>query len=163
MPTLRLQPCRQSESRQVGMIPLFTTSHVSRITCHLPHIMFFVVFFLQICGASRWRVCYQRGLTRLVFSWTRNIFVVFTLLYRRYRLLYIAIYYRRQKLDFTDDICSVWRKGLENTSLHSVRDTLLYSVKDTSLHSVKCLSLHSFRDTLLYSVKYTLLHSVKGI
>ena len=29
--------------------------------------LFFVCFFLQIGEASQWRVCYQRGLPRLVF------------------------------------------------------------------------------------------------
>ena len=29
--------------------------------------LFLVSFFLQSVGASRWRVCYQRGLPRLVF------------------------------------------------------------------------------------------------
>ena len=56
------------------------TCHVSPVTCH-----FFITFFYdkkrkkkkvvyptkiigQSGGASRWRVCYQRGLPRLVFS-----------------------------------------------------------------------------------------------
>ena len=36
--------------------------YVSRVTC-----IFIFYFFLQIGGASRWSVCYQRGLPRLVF------------------------------------------------------------------------------------------------
>ena len=52
------------------------TCHVSRVTCHLSHVIFLFyiyIFFLrkkigQSGGASRWRVCYQRGLPRLVFK-----------------------------------------------------------------------------------------------
>ena len=38
--------------------------HMSRVTCHMWRFFFF--FFWQSGGASRWRVCYQRGLPRLV-------------------------------------------------------------------------------------------------
>ena len=38
------------------------TYHMSHDTCHVPS----VTFFLQGGGASRGRVCYQRGLPRLV-------------------------------------------------------------------------------------------------
>ena len=54
------------------------TCHVSPVTCHMSHVNFF--FYIkktqkkipsekigQSGGASRWRVCYQRGLPRLVF------------------------------------------------------------------------------------------------
>ena len=40
------------------------TCHVSRVTCHI----ILIFFFLQIGKASRWRVCLQRGLPRLVFK-----------------------------------------------------------------------------------------------
>ena len=51
------------------------TSHMSRVTCHLSHVIFFfyiLIFFYvkkngQSGGASRWRVCYQRGLPHLVY------------------------------------------------------------------------------------------------
>ena len=44
---------------------------MSHITCHI--FIFFLFFFHvkkigQGGGASRWRVCYQRGLPRLVFA-----------------------------------------------------------------------------------------------
>ena len=39
--------------------------HVSGVTCHIFFLFFY--FFLQIGWASLWRVCYQRGLPRLVF------------------------------------------------------------------------------------------------
>ena len=39
------------------------TYQVSHVTCH----MSFVHFFLQSGRVSLWRVCYQRGLPRLVF------------------------------------------------------------------------------------------------
>ena len=45
------------------------TCHVSRVTCHLP----FYFSFKKMekgGGASRWRVCYQRGLPRLVSGQT---------------------------------------------------------------------------------------------
>ena len=50
------------------------TCHVSHVTCYLSHVNVFFVclfFFLQqkfgkSGGASRGRVCYQRGLPRLV-------------------------------------------------------------------------------------------------
>ena len=38
--------------------------HMSCVTCHLSHIT--SSFFGQRVGASQWRVCYQRGLPRLV-------------------------------------------------------------------------------------------------
>ena len=42
--------------------------HVSGVTCQVLHVIFFLYlfFFLQSGGASWWRVCYQRGLPRLV-------------------------------------------------------------------------------------------------
>ena len=49
------------------------TCHVSHVTCHMSHIMchmsyfFFIFFFGQSGEAYQWRVCYQRGLPRLVF------------------------------------------------------------------------------------------------
>ena len=77
----------------MGECSSYTMCHVSRVTCHLSrvtcqNIFFFLHFFLkeeekkeqdkkkkktcilkkigQSGGASRWRVCYQRGLPRLV-------------------------------------------------------------------------------------------------
>ena len=45
------------------------TCHMSRVTCHVSHvILFFFFFFRQSGEAYRWRVCYQRGLPRLVFK-----------------------------------------------------------------------------------------------
>ena len=50
---------------------MFTPNHRSHVRCHVCGVMFcfFWVFFwvfLQSGGDSRWRVCYQRGLPRLV-------------------------------------------------------------------------------------------------
>ena len=47
--------------------------HVSRqmshVTCHVSHITIIIIFFFAQSGeAYRWRVCYQRGLPRLVSS-----------------------------------------------------------------------------------------------
>ena len=46
------------------------TCHVSPVTCHLSHVRFFFILKKTLLsgGASRWRVCYQRGLPRLVLS-----------------------------------------------------------------------------------------------
>ena len=46
------------------------TCHISRVTCHVSGVTchFFLFLFLQSGGASWWRVCYQRGLLRLVFN-----------------------------------------------------------------------------------------------
>ena len=43
--------------------------HVSCVTCHVSQFfsLFFYFFFGQCGEAYRWRVCYQRGLPRLVF------------------------------------------------------------------------------------------------
>ena len=48
------------------------TCHVSRVTCHI----FFSFFFRQSGEAYRWRVCYQRGLPRLVLVESKNIFLL---------------------------------------------------------------------------------------
>ena len=71
------------------------TCHVSYIICHVSHVMcrvslvmchvscvtcnyyYYIFFFLQIGGASQWRVCYQRGLPRLVKFWIRKKIVSF--------------------------------------------------------------------------------------
>ena len=44
--------------------------HMSRVTCHMSQ-FFFYFFFGQSGEAYRWRVCYQRGLPRLVFMINR--------------------------------------------------------------------------------------------
>ena len=43
--------------------------HVSRVTCHVSHvfIFLFLIFLGQSGEAYPWRVCYQRGLPRLVY------------------------------------------------------------------------------------------------
>ena len=53
------------------------TCHVSYVICHMSHVMgrvshvmcqvIIIFFFLQSGEVSRWRVCYQRDLPRLVF------------------------------------------------------------------------------------------------
>ena len=46
------------------------TCHVSRLTCHMSHVTFisiYIYFFCRQSGeTSRWRVCFQWGLPRLV-------------------------------------------------------------------------------------------------
>ena len=52
------------------------TCHVSCGTCHMWHVFFLYIIFLCVCVQSgqcvQWRVCYQRGLLRLV-SWESAI------------------------------------------------------------------------------------------
>ena len=54
--------------------------HVSRVTCHMSkkklHFFFLRKKNGQSGGASRWRVCYQRGLPRLVYLLTNSITVL---------------------------------------------------------------------------------------
>ena len=47
---------------------------MSRVTCHMSQFKFFylIFFFGQSGEAQRWRVCYQRGLPRLVFQLISN-------------------------------------------------------------------------------------------
>ena len=45
------------------------TFYVSHVKCHVSHVMCYmsiIIFFLQSDEAYWWRVCYQRGLPRLV-------------------------------------------------------------------------------------------------
>ena len=45
------------------------TCHMSRVTCHMSHVTcHFSFLFGQSGEAYRWRVCYQRGLPRLVLT-----------------------------------------------------------------------------------------------
>ena len=47
------------------------TCHLSRVTCHMPkknYIFLSLTRIGQSGGASRWRVCYQQGLPRLVVA-----------------------------------------------------------------------------------------------
>ena len=51
------------------------TCHMSRVTCHMSHFfisIFSLLFFGQSGEAYRWRVCYQRGLPRLVLMVTEH-------------------------------------------------------------------------------------------
>ena len=61
---------------------MFTTRHVSchvqHVMCHLScvtgHVFCFLFFYpLPIFGANWWRVCYQKGLTRLVSMLIQNV------------------------------------------------------------------------------------------
>ena len=42
------------------------TCHLSPVTCHMSHVFFSFIFFGKSSEASQGRVCYQRGLPRLV-------------------------------------------------------------------------------------------------
>ena len=55
-----------------------TTYHMSHVTCHVSRVTCYVsydIFFLQNVGAIRCRVCYQRGLPRLVYT-KSNIYIM---------------------------------------------------------------------------------------
>ena len=55
------------------------TCHVSCVTCHMSHVIFFFFYVKKIGqsgGASRWRVCYQRGLPRLVSKYLVGLTIV---------------------------------------------------------------------------------------
>ena len=43
------------------------TCHLSRVTCHVKKKKIILEKIGQSGGAGRWRVCYQRGLPRLVY------------------------------------------------------------------------------------------------
>ena len=59
------------------------TCHMLRVTCHMSHVMCHMSQFLLLCGQSGetywWRVCYQQGLLRLVFTFI--LVSTFALLY----------------------------------------------------------------------------------
>ena len=62
-----LRECSPPQTCHVSRV----TCHMSRVTCHVSHVTchvshFFYFFFLQSGEASQGRVCYQRGLPRLV-------------------------------------------------------------------------------------------------
>ena len=74
---VRPTPCVMCHVSPVTCHLSRVTCHLSRVTCHLLHIFYIFIFFilqknLQSVGASRWRVCYQRGLPRLVFFFIEN-------------------------------------------------------------------------------------------
>ena len=46
--------------------PLCVTCYMSCVKCHVSYIIY-IFFFPQNVWTSRWRVCYQRGLPRLVY------------------------------------------------------------------------------------------------
>ena len=53
------------------------TCHMSHVTCHTSHFFYYLFFFGQSGEAYRWRVCYQRGLPRLVL-----VSISFTLFFK---------------------------------------------------------------------------------
>ena len=63
-----LRECSPPQTCHMSLV----TCHVSRVTCHMSCVTchFFSSFFGQSGEAYWWRVCYQRGLPRLVFTYT---------------------------------------------------------------------------------------------
>ena len=91
------------------------TCHVSRVTCHVSHVIYLFIFYLffgQSGEAYRWRVCYQRGLPRLVFTHTA---------YYNYLVLQTLTEYIIQAFNNHFSIsCNVkrlWKKEEENTGV----------------------------------------------
>ena len=74
--------------------------HVSPVTCHLSPVTFFLfIFFLSLKkigqrgGASRGRVCYQRGLPRLVYEQVQHKKIgLYCLLFTVYCILSTVCY-----------------------------------------------------------------------
>ena len=52
------------------------TCHMSCVMCHMSHVTFFYLFFLQSGEGYRRRVCYQWGLPCLVFIFTGYLFCI---------------------------------------------------------------------------------------
>ena len=48
---------------------MFIPHHVSHVSCQVSGVRCQVYFFLQSCGANRWRACYQQGLPCLDSWW----------------------------------------------------------------------------------------------
>ena len=58
------------------------TCHISRVMCHVSHVTFFFFLFSgQFSEAYRWRVCYQRGLPRLVYFTYNSIYHILLTLF----------------------------------------------------------------------------------
>ena len=57
---------------------LYVTCQVSGVRCHMSGLFSFLFFFFgQSGGACLWRVCYQRGLPRLIFLLIVSSFIIF--------------------------------------------------------------------------------------
>ena len=66
---------------------------VSGVRCQVSGvtIYIYIYFFLQNCGACQERVCYQRGLPRLVFFYNKLTFFVY--MHVRYMALKFGLFY----------------------------------------------------------------------
>ena len=86
--------------------------HVSGVTCQVSCVTFsFFLFFLLLFegsgGTSCWRVCYQRGLPRLVFNDLRNILQVWKHLNISQTYLKLTWYFRHPKQENTTEKISI--------------------------------------------------------
>ena len=75
------------------------TCHVSRVTCPMSHVIFFFFFFGRTAEAYRWRVCYQRGLPRLVYI-TYHFFFIYYMYNIKKNLYHILMHSYKKKCIF---------------------------------------------------------------
>ena len=75
------------------------TCHMSSVTCHMSKKNYILIFFFfsrtqigQSGGASRWRVCYQRGLPCLVLAYLL-IFLFLFFIFFRYFVFLVKLQY----------------------------------------------------------------------
>ena len=94
--------------------------HVSRVTCHVSRVTYLVshvwghmsqkkIYFLYSVGASWWRVCYQRGLPRLVSQcWLPQTLETYLINKLARRLLYNISHQPKNSLwNFQHSFCPV--------------------------------------------------------
>ena len=95
--------------------------HMSHVMCHMSGLRFqvssvryqvFFCFFLQCGGASRWRVCYQRGLPHLV------------LVFKCFLLAFIPTVQRTFRNPQTSFFASVKTSNLDILHIHFKRQLL---------------------------------------
>ena len=92
------------------------TCHMSHVTCPVSHVNLFFIFFLGQSGAAyRWRVCYQRGLPRLVYN--LNDFMIKKLIRRDIEGLLIEPRQRQQTTMANHNIPQADTKCLRKSSV----------------------------------------------
>ena len=94
-----LHPNRESQRAKIlRECSPSTTCHMSGVRCQVSRVtclffFFFFFFFGQKVGASRWRVCYQRGLPRLVFNPEQIRIIFIILVYYQYEYEYYLYFF----------------------------------------------------------------------
>ena len=128
---------------------------VSGVTCH---IFYFIIFFLQTVGASRWRVCYQRGLPRLVLDVYRVyrvycVYCVYCVYHDVYGVVFFSSHHfppKAPKITIAlDCLPSTFQDQGSGYSLRGVQGSLHW-VCPVQIPS-KCWGESNLRNTLLLS------------